>query len=258
MYVVEASPRRELISQALQGKTIIYMDSEMWYQPYIDEYDQKRPALAEPHLVDDLSRSPGARRARCDLSVQARVRSRARSRRTSKAASRRCATCRACKLPSANAGTSTWARSTRLLHDRPRWSRPRRSTNLDPHDRGGSAPPRLHLTSDKAAPTLRAQELTMADSNGRPVCVVIGVGPGLGAALARKFATEYAVALVARGEDKLARSRKKSKKAAAKRSPFPRTSPRPRTSPQPSTRFGANSARSTRCCITLRCARSAN
>ena len=28
MYVVEASPRRELISQALQGKTIIYMDSE--------------------------------------------------------------------------------------------------------------------------------------------------------------------------------------------------------------------------------------
>jgi short-subunit dehydrogenase len=44
----------------------------------------------------------------------------------------------------------------------------------------------------------------MADSNRRPVCAVIGVGPGLGAALARKFAEEYAVALVARGEDKLA------------------------------------------------------
>ena len=41
MYIVEASPRRELISQALQGKTIIYMDSEMWFEPYIDEYDQK-------------------------------------------------------------------------------------------------------------------------------------------------------------------------------------------------------------------------
>ena len=44
----------------------------------------------------------------------------------------------------------------------------------------------------------------MADSARRPVCVVIGVGPGLGASLARKFAGEYAVALVARGEDKLA------------------------------------------------------
>ncbi|HEV2171041.1 MAG TPA: SDR family NAD(P)-dependent oxidoreductase [Candidatus Binatus sp.] len=43
----------------------------------------------------------------------------------------------------------------------------------------------------------------MAESNRRPVCVVIGVGPGLGAALARTFAKEYAVALVARGEDKL-------------------------------------------------------
>src|ERR1700724_3823643 len=41
IYIVEASPRREVISQALQGKTVIYMDSEMWYQPYIDEYDQK-------------------------------------------------------------------------------------------------------------------------------------------------------------------------------------------------------------------------
>ena len=36
------------------------------------------------------------------------------------------------------------------------------------------------------------------------VVTVIGVGPGLGAALARRFATDYAVALVARGEDKLA------------------------------------------------------
>src|SRR6202790_5461491 len=41
MYIVEASPRRELISQALQSKTLVYMDSEMWFEPYIDEYDQK-------------------------------------------------------------------------------------------------------------------------------------------------------------------------------------------------------------------------
>jgi NAD(P)-dependent dehydrogenase (short-subunit alcohol dehydrogenase family) len=38
----------------------------------------------------------------------------------------------------------------------------------------------------------------------KKVATVIGVGPGLGAALARRFATEYAIALVARGEDKLA------------------------------------------------------
>jgi NAD(P)-dependent dehydrogenase (short-subunit alcohol dehydrogenase family) len=38
----------------------------------------------------------------------------------------------------------------------------------------------------------------------KKVATVIGVGPGLGAALARRFAAQYAVALVARGEDKLA------------------------------------------------------
>jgi NAD(P)-dependent dehydrogenase (short-subunit alcohol dehydrogenase family) len=43
----------------------------------------------------------------------------------------------------------------------------------------------------------------MAENNKQPIAVVVGVGPGLGAALARRFASEYAVALVARGEDKL-------------------------------------------------------
>jgi NAD(P)-dependent dehydrogenase (short-subunit alcohol dehydrogenase family) len=38
----------------------------------------------------------------------------------------------------------------------------------------------------------------------KKVATVIGVGPGLGAALARRFATEYSVALVARSEEKLA------------------------------------------------------
>ncbi len=37
----------------------------------------------------------------------------------------------------------------------------------------------------------------------RPVAVVVGVGPGLGAALAHRFAKEYRVALVARSEDYL-------------------------------------------------------
>ena len=56
----------------------------------------------------------------------------------------------------------------------------------------------------------------MAESNRRPVCVVIGVGPGLGAALARRFAAEYAVALVARGEDKLASLAKEIENAGGK------------------------------------------
>jgi len=43
---------------------------------------------------------------------------------------------------------------------------------------------------------------TVAAMTTRPVCVVIGVGPGNGAALARRFATEgYAVALLARTTD---------------------------------------------------------
>jgi NADP-dependent 3-hydroxy acid dehydrogenase YdfG len=42
----------------------------------------------------------------------------------------------------------------------------------------------------------------MADAE-KPVAVVVGVGAGLGAALARRFASAYTVALVARGAEKL-------------------------------------------------------
>ncbi len=59
----------------------------------------------------------------------------------------------------------------------------------------------------------------MAASNGRPVCAVIGVGPGLGAALARRFAKQYAVALVARGEDKLTALAKEIESAGGKAIP---------------------------------------
>lgn len=43
----------------------------------------------------------------------------------------------------------------------------------------------------------------MAESKELPVAVVVGVGPGLGASLARRFATEYAVAIVARSSEYL-------------------------------------------------------
>ena len=38
----------------------------------------------------------------------------------------------------------------------------------------------------------------MAEAKQIPVAAVVGVGPGLGASLARRFAQEYAVAIIAR------------------------------------------------------------
>lgn len=43
----------------------------------------------------------------------------------------------------------------------------------------------------------------MANAKQQPVAVVVGTGPGLGASLARRFASEYAVAIVARRADYL-------------------------------------------------------
>ncbi len=43
----------------------------------------------------------------------------------------------------------------------------------------------------------------MESSSSKPVAVITGVGPGLGAALARRFAATYAVAILARNADYL-------------------------------------------------------
>jgi hypothetical protein len=39
IYVIEATPDRKRVN-ALDSKTIVYMDGEMWFEPYIDTYDQ--------------------------------------------------------------------------------------------------------------------------------------------------------------------------------------------------------------------------
>jgi Protein of unknown function (DUF1329) len=40
MYVVEATPDRKRAPQALDSRTIIYIDAEAWFEPYTDTYDQ--------------------------------------------------------------------------------------------------------------------------------------------------------------------------------------------------------------------------
>ncbi len=39
LYVVQALPRRSKIN-ALDSKTVVYLDSELWFEPYIDTYDR--------------------------------------------------------------------------------------------------------------------------------------------------------------------------------------------------------------------------
>jgi Protein of unknown function (DUF1329) len=51
MYIVEATPRREIgqAPDALEERSIVYLDAEVWFDPYVDTYDQ-RGALFRAHV----------------------------------------------------------------------------------------------------------------------------------------------------------------------------------------------------------------
>ena len=51
LYVIEALPRRTLggNQQALHSRTIVYLDSELWFEPYIDTYD-RQGQLFQSHI----------------------------------------------------------------------------------------------------------------------------------------------------------------------------------------------------------------
>jgi len=41
VYLIEVTPRPDKTSEILQSKTIVYIDSELWFNPYVDSYDRK-------------------------------------------------------------------------------------------------------------------------------------------------------------------------------------------------------------------------
>ena len=76
MYVVEATPRHSNASQTLQSRTVLYIDSEVWFPLYEDAYD-RQGQLWQNHIYWLTYRDrpvPDARDR--DLSVQALVRGR--------------------------------------------------------------------------------------------------------------------------------------------------------------------------------------
>ncbi len=41
LYLIEVTPRPERTSEVLQSKTVVFIDSELWFNPYVDSYDRK-------------------------------------------------------------------------------------------------------------------------------------------------------------------------------------------------------------------------
>jgi hypothetical protein len=41
IYIVEVTPRPERTRGVLHSKTVVYIDSELWFNPYVDSYDRR-------------------------------------------------------------------------------------------------------------------------------------------------------------------------------------------------------------------------
>ena len=123
-YVIEVTPRPEKTSQILQSKTIVYIDGELWFNPYVDSYDRRGELWKTQIYLSTYRDRPVPGCESCDLSVRARVHPRALRVSMCRPGRSRPAIFRAPTLPSVNAGTSTWARSIASSSLPMRWSKP--------------------------------------------------------------------------------------------------------------------------------------
>ena len=52
MYMVEATPRPRIeLPARCDSKTVVYIDRELWFAPYIDTYDRQGQLSHQPHLL---------------------------------------------------------------------------------------------------------------------------------------------------------------------------------------------------------------
>ena len=121
MYLVEVTPRPDKTSEILQSKTIVYIDTELWFNPYVDSYDRKGE-LWRTQIYDSTYRDrpvPDAKVAiypfEREFILAASSVSMCRPARPLPVI------CRDPTRRSANAGTSTWARSIAISSPPTRW-----------------------------------------------------------------------------------------------------------------------------------------
>ena len=106
LYVLEATPRRDRIREALQGKTVLYIDSEMWFEPYVDTYD-RRGQLFQNNIYWLAYRDRPVPDAKVAIYPFKREFVVASAQTDVQGGLRPCASCRRRKPPSASAGIST-------------------------------------------------------------------------------------------------------------------------------------------------------
>ena len=128
MYIVQVLPRRipGKAAGALNSRTLIYMDSEMWFEPYIDEYDQQG-RLWLNHIWWTAYRDRPVPDAK--IAIYPFKRSFEVGAVSTDVQSGLATMCYlpGWKPPNASAGTSTWVRSTDPTSQLTRWCVPQTS-----------------------------------------------------------------------------------------------------------------------------------